>query len=77
MFIHIYKTTSAKVQPVQSYNMFTWSKNYLDHHQVCNLDYDLDRNPKDVPVYKGHSLLNKTKRIILLFIVQSLSSQCT
>ena len=37
---------------------FTRTKTYLD--------------PEVVPVYTGHSLFNKTKRITLLFIVQTL-----
>ena len=32
----------------------------------------LDCNPEDVPIYTGHSLFNTTKRITLLFIIQSL-----
>ena len=44
------------------------SKNHLD----CNLDCNLVCNPEDVPVYMGHSLFKRTKRIIVLFIVQSL-----
>ena len=47
-----------------SSTLFTRSKNYL----YC----DLDRDPEDVPVHTGHSLFNKSKRIILFFIVQSL-----
>ena len=43
--------------------------NYLDR----DLDSNLERDPEDVPVYMGHSLFNTTKRITLLFIVQSLS----
>ena len=54
------------------YTPFIRSKNYLDRDLDCNLDCDLDRDPEDVPVYTGHSLLNTTKRITLLFIVQSL-----
>ena len=42
--------------------MFKRSKNYLDHNVDC----------EDVPVYKGHSLINTTKHITLLYIVQSL-----
>ena len=44
----------------------TQSKHYLDR------DLDPDRNPEDVHIYKGHSLLHTTKGITLLFIVQSL-----
>ena len=49
----------------QSYNtLFTRSQNYLD--------YNLDHDPEDVPVYMGQSFFNTTKRITLLFIVPSL-----
>ena len=40
--------------------LFTGSKNYLDGYQEV------------VPIYTGHLLFNTTKRITLLFIVQSL-----
>ena len=50
----------------------TWSKNGLDRDLGCSLVCDLDSDPDDVPVYTGHSLLNTTKCITLLFIVQSL-----
>ena len=43
-----------------SYTTFTQSKN------------DIDRDPQNVPIYTGHSLFNTTKRITLMFIVQSL-----
>ena len=46
---------------------FTRSKNYLDR----NIDGDPDRIEKDLPVYMRHPLFNQTKRITLLFIVQS------
>ena len=36
------------------------------------MDYDLDHDPEDVPIYTGHSLFNTTKCIPSLFIVQSL-----
>ena len=39
----------------QSYTLFTQSRNYLD----C----DLDRNPENVSVYKGHSLFNTQDKI--------------
>ena len=52
--------------------IFTRSKNYVDRDLDSNLDCNLDRNPQDVPVYMGNSLFNTTKRITLLFIVQSL-----
>ena len=55
-----------------TYTPFTWSKNYLDRDLDSNLDYNLDRDPKVVPVYTGHSLFNTTKGITLLFIVQTL-----
>ena len=51
-----------------SYPVYT-GHNYLDR----DLDSNLERDPEDVPVYMGHSLFNTTKRITLLFIVQSLS----
>ena len=51
---------------------FTQSKNYLDRDLDSNLDYNLDRDPEVVPVYQGHLLFNTTKRITLLFIVQTL-----
>ena len=51
---------------------FTQSKNYLDRDLDSNLDCNLDRDPEVVPVYTGHSLFNTTKRITLLFIVQTL-----
>ena len=54
------------------FSMFTRSKNYLDRDLDFNLDYDLDRDAEDVPVYTGHALFNTTKRITLLFNVQSL-----
>ena len=38
----------------------------------CNLDFYLDRDPEDVPVYMGHSSFKTTKGVTLLFIVQSL-----
>ena len=44
----------------------------MDHDLDRNLDCDLDRDPEDVPVYTGHSLIHTTKRITLFFIVQSL-----
>ena len=50
------------------YNPCIQSKNDLDG----NLDWDLDRDPKDVHIVTGHSLFNTTKRITLLFIVWSL-----
>ena len=49
-----------------TYTSFTWSKNYLDR----DLDWYLDCDPDDVPVYTGYSLFNTTKCITLLFIVQ-------
>ena len=52
------------------YAVYKRSKNDLDGNLDSNLDCDLDGNPEDVPVYTGHSL-NTTKRITLLFIVQS------
>ena len=55
-----------------SYTPFTLSKNYPDHDLDSNLDCDLDCDPEDVPVYTGHPLFNTTKRITLLFVVQSL-----
>ena len=48
---------------------FTGSKNYLDCDLDSNLDCNLDRDPE---VFTGHSLFNTTKRITLLFIVQTL-----
>ena len=57
--------------------MFFYSRKALrcEHEPVYMeqnyLDRNLDCNPKDVPVYTGHSLFNTTKRITLLFIVQS------
>ena len=51
---------------------FTQSKNYLDRDLDSNLDCNLDRDPEVVPVYTGHLLFNTTKRITLLFIVQTL-----
>ena len=45
---------------------------YLDRDLFCNLDCNLGRDPEVVPVYMGHALFNTTKRISLLFIVQSL-----
>ena len=56
----------------ETYTPFTRSKNLLDRDLDCNQDCDLDRDPEDVPVYTEHSLINTTKRITLLFIVQSL-----
>ena len=53
-------------------NPFTRSKNYLYCDLDSNLDCNLDHDPEDVPVYTGHSLFHTTKRITLLFIVQSL-----
>ena len=47
-----------------SYTLFAQSQN--------NLDCNLDRVSEDVHVYTGHSVFNTTKRITLLFIVQSL-----
>ena len=44
----------------------------MDRNLDCILDHTLYREPEDVPIYKGHSLLNTTKRITLSFIVQSL-----
>ena len=38
---------------------------------IC-LDCNLVNDPEDVPGYTKHSLFNTTKRITLLFIVQSL-----
>ena len=63
--ILLFSTTSA-----ESYHLypFTRSKNYLG----SDLDFDLDRDPDDVPVYTGHSFCNTTKCTTLLFIVQSL-----
>ena len=56
---------------VCTYTTFIWSKKYLDHDLDRNLDYELDHDPEDVSIYTGYSLFN-TKRITLLFIVQSL-----
>ena len=56
----------------ESTTPFTRGKTYLDRDQHCNLDCDMDRDPEDVPAYTGHLLFNKTKRITLSFIVQSL-----
>ena len=53
---------------MKTYTLFTWSKNDLDR----KLDYILDRNPEDVPVYMGHSLFNTTKHITLLSFVRAL-----
>ena len=50
----------------------TRSKNYLDSDLDCNQDYNVDRHPEDVPVYRGHPLFNTTMCFTLLFIVQSL-----
>ena len=47
---------------------FTRSTNYLDR----DLDSNLDRDPEVVPVYTGYSVFKTTKRITLLFIVQTL-----
>ena len=51
---------------------FTRSTNYLDRDLDSNLDCNLDRDPEVVPVYTGHSVFKTTKRITLLFIVQTL-----
>ena len=51
---------------------FTRSKNYLDRDLDSKIDCDLNRDPEDVTVYTGHSILKTTKRITLLFIVQPL-----
>ena len=56
----------------ESNTPFTRSKNYQDRDIDCNVHYDLDRDPEDRPVYTGYSLFDRTKRITLLFIVQSL-----
>ena len=50
----------------------TRSKNYLDRDLDSNLDCNLDCDPEVVSVYTGHSLFKTTKRITLLFIVQTL-----
>ena len=63
---------SLTIATAKSYTPFTWNKNCLYCDLDCNMDSDLDRNPEVVPVNLGHSLFNTTKRIILLFIVQSL-----
>ena len=55
-----------------THSPFTRSKTYLDRDLDSNLDCHLDRDPEVVPVYTGHSLFNTTKRITLLFIVQTL-----
>ena len=39
---------------------------------IRDLDSNLNRDAEVVPVYTGHSLSNTTKRITLLFIVQTL-----
>ena len=61
-FINYVKTIFVLLR--RTFTPFTRSKNHLD----CNLD----RDPEDVPVYTGHLLFNTTKRITLLFTVQSL-----
>ena len=49
---------------------------YLYHDLDPNLDCNLDRNPEDVPIYTKQSLcsIQSTKRITLLFIVSSQST---
>ena len=54
---------------LQSYTLFTRSKNYLDRYLDRNLDTNLDCDPEDAPIYTGDSLFNTTKCITLLFIV--------
>ena len=56
----------------QTMTLFTRSKNYLDRDLDSNLDCNLDRDQEGVLDYTGHSLFNTTKRITLLFIVQTL-----
>ena len=60
------------LEQTRSNTLFILSKNYLDRNLDHKLDFDLDCDPEDVPVYTGHSLFNTTKHITLLFIVQSL-----
>ena len=64
-FLTFYDHLFDIVDPVNT------EQNYLDHDLDRNLDYDLDCNPEDVPSDNGYSLFNTTKRITLLFIVQS------
>ena len=48
-------------------------QNYLDSFNLdCNLDYYLDRDPEEAPIYMRHSLFNITKTITIAFIVKSL-----
>ena len=44
----------------------------MDCDLDCNMDCNLDHDPEDVPVYMEDSFFHTTKRITLLFIVQSL-----
>ena len=71
--------THLKIRQKNNYNYlnnnntpFKRSKNYLDSNLDCNQGCNLDRDPEVVPIYTGHSLFYTTKRITLLFIVQTL-----
>ena len=68
----IYGHYTVEVSSKVLYTPFTRRKNNLDHDLDTNLDCYQDRDPEDVPVYMGHSLLNTSKNNTLLFIVQPL-----